>query len=355
MNPIQIISASAGSGKTYRLAEVLVDCVKSGEARPEGLIATTFTRKAAAELEGRARRALLKAGLNDAAQRLAASRIGTVNAVCARLVGDAAFDLGLAPDLRVLDADQATAALRHACQDVTTTEERDELARLEDLLIEFKGDARIYKIQDLARANGLDSAGLKESARRSVSEFLELLGAPASDGPALDRALETACREFDRTVGQRKGTTGITTDALNKVQFALQAFAAGLRPKWAEWGSLASLSVGKAERGLEEPICLAASAHDRHPDLRSDAVRAIELCFDIAARSIERYAEHKREVGATDFTDQEVLALELLDQPAVRDRISDEVDLVLVDEFQDTSPLQLALFLRLASIVKRNV
>src|SRR5664280_2759491 len=144
MNPIQIISASAGSGKTYRLAEVLVECVSSGEARPEGLIATTFTRKAAAELEGRARRALLRAGLSDAAQRLAASRIGTINSVCARLVADAAFDLGLAPNLRVLDANQATAALRQACQDVITIDEMDELAALEERLTDFVGHERIY-------------------------------------------------------------------------------------------------------------------------------------------------------------------------------------------------------------------
>jgi len=355
MNPIQIISASAGSGKTYRLAEVLVECVSSGKARPEGLIATTFTRKAAAELEGRARRALLKAGLNDAAQRLAASRIGTVNSVCARLVSDAAFELGLSPDLRVLDGDQATAALRKAYENVITLEEMDELAVLQNRLIEFDGPARIHKIQDLARANGLGGPELKESARRSVESFLGLLGSPAKDGAALDRALEEACREFVKKVASRKGLTQKTGDALKKVQFALQFFDGGSRPKWADWGSLASITVGKDERGLEVAVCLAASAHDRHPDLCRDGERAIELCFDIAARSLERYAQYKREIGATDFTDQEVLALDLLDQPAVRERISDEVDLVLVDEFQDTSPLQLALFLKLASIVKRSV
>ncbi len=355
MNPIQIISASAGSGKTYRLAQVLVECVSSGQARPEGLIATTFTRKAAAELEGRARRALLRAGLNDAAQRLAASRIGTVNSVCARLVGDAAFDLGLSPDLRVLDAEQATAALRQACHNVITLDELDEMAAFKDLLIDFDGNERIYEIQDFARANGLGGPELKESARRSVESFLGLLGSPAKDGAAFDAVLAKACREFVVAVAPRKGLTKKTGDSLNKVQCALQAFDAGSRPKWADWGSLAALEVGKGERGLEVPVCQAAAAHDRHPELRRDAVRAIELCFDIAARSLERYAQYKREIGATDFTDQEVLALELLDEPAVRERISDEVDLVLVDEFQDTSPLQLALFLKLAGIVKRNV
>ena len=47
---IKIISAGAGSGKTYRLSSEMVDFLKSG-VRPGGIIATTFTQKAAAEQE----------------------------------------------------------------------------------------------------------------------------------------------------------------------------------------------------------------------------------------------------------------------------------------------------------------
>ena len=86
MNPIKIISASAGSGKTYRLAEELKEAVLSGEVRPDAVLATTFTVKAASELRTRVRSHLLAAGRPTDAHRLAASRFGTVNAVCGRLV-----------------------------------------------------------------------------------------------------------------------------------------------------------------------------------------------------------------------------------------------------------------------------
>ena len=36
---IEIVSASAGSGKTYRLAKILLDALKSGEVRPEAIVA----------------------------------------------------------------------------------------------------------------------------------------------------------------------------------------------------------------------------------------------------------------------------------------------------------------------------
>src|SRR5205823_6309847 len=98
-----------------------------------------------------------------------------------------------------------------------------------------------------------------------------------------------------------------------------------------------------------------AAAHDRQPDLQADLRTACGLVFAIAARTLRAYEDYKRAWGAIDFTDQEVFALRLLERADVRARLAGEIDLVLVDEFQDTSPLQLAIFLRLAEVARRSV
>jgi ATP-dependent exoDNAse (exonuclease V) beta subunit len=54
-----------------------------------------------------------------------------------------------------------------------------------------------------------------------------------------------------------------------------------------------------------------------------------------------------------DFADQEHQLLTLLDHPEVAAVLEDELDLLMVDEFQDTSPIQLALFLKLARFARR--
>ena len=59
---IKIVTAGAGSGKTYRLATEVLRAIQQQEARPEGILLTTFTRKAAAELEERVRVRLLEQG-----------------------------------------------------------------------------------------------------------------------------------------------------------------------------------------------------------------------------------------------------------------------------------------------------
>ena len=53
-----------------------------------------------------------------------------------------------------------------------------------------------------------------------------------------------------------------------------------------------------------------------------------------------QYDAYKAERGLVDFTDLETLLLTLLEDESLASRLSMDYDLVLVDEFQDTNPLQ---------------
>ena len=55
-----------------------------------------------------------------------------------------------------------------------------------------------------------------------------------------------------------------------------------------------------------------------------------------------------------DFTDLEILLLQLLEDEALAARLAEDFDLVLVDEFQDTNPLQLAIFQQLRRFSPRS-
>ena len=59
---ITFVSASAGSGKTYRITEIMEEKLTRGACRTGGLVATTFTVKAAQEFRKRVRRRLYDAG-----------------------------------------------------------------------------------------------------------------------------------------------------------------------------------------------------------------------------------------------------------------------------------------------------
>jgi ATP-dependent helicase/nuclease subunit A len=65
--------------------------------RPEGVVAITYTKKAAAELQSRIRTALIRAGRADLAARVRDGYPGTVHSVCERLLRELALEAGHSP------------------------------------------------------------------------------------------------------------------------------------------------------------------------------------------------------------------------------------------------------------------
>lgn len=356
MARIEIISASAGSGKTYRLASVLHDAIATAAARPDAVLATTFTNRAAAELKERTRTRLLQAGRIEDAHRLGAARIGTVNAVCGRLVADFAFELGLAPNLRVIDEQAAAMALRQAMSRVVTVDDTEQLADVKRRFDEsWEWQRDVERIVTLARANRIAPEALARSGERSIAGILALFGAPEADGASLEAALAEGLARFLNEVDLDVDTTKKTREALDKAKTVLGKIRRGLPLQWADWWRAEALDPGKKSLACATPARVAGGGHDRHPGIRADLATTCTLVYAIAARTLRAYEDYKRAWGAIDFTDQEVFALQLLERKEVRARLTGEIDLVLVDEFQDTSPLQLAIFLRLADVAKRSV
>ncbi len=63
----------------------------------------------------------------------------------------------------------------------------------------------------------------------------------------------------------------------------------------------------------------------------------------------------KTQKGLIDFVDQEQRLFQLLDHPTVEETLREELQLLMVDEFQDTSPIQLALFLKLSRLADQVI
>ncbi len=358
MSEIAIISASAGSGKTYRLCQELTDAVLRGQARPEAVVATTFTNKAAAELAERVRVGLLAQGLADEAQRLGAARIGTVNAVCGRLVSEFAFTLGLSPRLEVLDEAVAARALTEALSRVVSPEVREEAERLR-LRLSYPREAwdeDLGRMVQLARSNGVDAAALRASAARSLEGYGALLGKPYKGNKDLEQQLLSALEDLLGVMAGQELTAKATREAVQHAQRCRSVLAAGRKLPWADWGKLCKLHLPKKLPQAEtEAVREAAAWQDRHPALLGDVRRWVTLLYEMAAAGLQDYEAHKRARGVMDFTDQETLTLQLLGRAEVRAHLAGQIDLVLVDEFQDTSPIQLSLFLALARVAGRMV
>ena len=121
---------------------------------------------------------------------------------------------------------------------------------------------------------------------------------------------------------------------------------------WADWAKLASGAPEKSLIHISERIRAVANRYAEHPQLHSDVREYLKIQFTLCEKSLQAYAHRKHEIGVLDFTDQELLLLKTLDNETVANTLREELDLLMVDEFQDTSPIQLALFQKLAELAK---
>ena len=351
---IRIITASAGSGKTYRLTQELDRAIASGKVRPAGIVATTFTKQAAAELIERARTRLLQNQRGLEAHQLLAARIGTINSICGSLVTDFAFELGLSPELRVLDEAAAELEFRRALARVVSPSTADALGTLQSRFDkDFDWRTAVRRIVEAARANGLDGAHLVACAARSNADLDACMG-PVEIKADLDADLKVAIAEAIENIQGGDDTTKGTADYIAFLQECARAHDShGLT--WGDWAKLISKKPRMKSLELAVPVQEAAARHVAHPALRAQMHALTEHLFTIAADGLTAYQDHKRDRGVIDFIDQETLALKALQRADVRDALAGQLDLVLVDEFQDTSPIQLAVFLALASLAKESI
>jgi ATP-dependent exoDNAse (exonuclease V) beta subunit len=352
---LDLISASAGTGKTYTLAKRLYDELESGRVRPEGVVAITYTVKAARELESRIRKRLLGAGKPELAARVRDGYIGTIHAVCQRLAREFALEAGLSPFLEPVPEPERRKLLALARASVLRGREArlNELA--ERLAVEDWGEP-LRKLVDAARQNGLGAADLRASARRSREGLLRLLGPATIDEAAYLAGLRAPLEallpalESDAASG-----SGAARDRLADARRLLAALAAGRRPTWKAQVQLANTVDMKKLAAASAPFRAWVARHLECRGFHDDLLAFQADMFEIAAETLDAFAEEKKAARVVDFGDMLALAHDLLARPAVQASLRDRLDLVLVDEVQDTSPLQLAVVTALGALAKRSV
>ncbi|PCC16975.1 UvrD-helicase domain-containing protein [Brevibacterium aurantiacum] len=135
------------------------------------------------------------------------------------------------------------------------------------------------------------------------------------------------------------------------------------RIPWSTWAKVAEANYsavpgGKKPGRVPQELLENSSASVVSEQLLSnsafhdDVEALITLVIETVIASLGAYEEQKNRLGLMDFVDQEIRALDLLHTNArVRTSIASRYRLLAVDEFQDFSPIQLAIFMESAELV----
>ena len=355
VNDLRLVNASAGSGKTYTLMQVVNELVLNEHEDPSCILATTFTDKAAAELKQRIRKTLLESDAPDASQKAAQAAsglIGTVNGVAGRILTDYAMDAGLAPQLQVLDEDSARTIFRRATASIMDNYEANIgpcSMRLGFKAVKSYGRDRavdwrnvVLAIVDRARANGISNERLFESRDASIAQAKNWFDGSVSLSLEDIAGRWSACAsDLDRSGLTQKGVE-YCKKGQDFLKFKTWPLACDLATMKLGKKDLAT-SLGGFRETLQRDLVKAS-------ELQEDVCKMIGLVFEIASKGMEAYRDFEERYGVIDFTDQESRLLELLKDNAFQAKLRERVHRVLVDEFQDTSPIQLALFTKLGAL-----
>lgn len=371
-----IVPAGAGAGKTHRIKETLSEWVQSARVRPERILAVTFTEAAASELRERIRGGLLEKGM--VAEALAAERayISTIHGLGLRLLTEHALAAGASPQPRHLGDAERNLLIRQALAHSTA-------------LDTIKADPERYGYKAEIYRDGT----IEDSVRGRVLEMIDLLRSlgdagrdPALIAPALARLDEIHGSDFVDPVKARDdlltavsamldafpkgGAANITARTpREEAEANLKSFHAVVRDPslldrdWGLWQKLRKLFVSnrssRTPEGydrLAEAIMAAAESIVRHPGPLQDARHNLSCLVACAQEVMAAYEDRKRSFGLIDFADMIIGAERLLrSDPAVLGAVLGEIDCVIIDEFQDTSPVQFALLWQLARRAPRTL
>lgn len=392
------VAASAGTGKTHVLTDRMLRLLLGGSP-PDRILALTFTKAAAAEMQNRLTKRLGQwQTLDDAAldaelavlglaptallRRRARTlfahaldvpgglRVQTLHSFAQGLLAAFPVEAGLQPGFRALEERDATQLRKQALYEAIATAQAqgdsrflDDLARLSIL----KGEGGVMQIIDrmIAHAEGVLGFANEDGFAPAVRRWLSV-GPDEKPGERLAEALDPAVHDDARLEELAAGmeiwgaATGLKDAAAARSWLAGDAAAriAGFPDLW----KLVLTQDGEPKKH-QHAVKKVPSLRGIIDDIAADLLLLADLdkrlaAADLAAhalraghRVVQRYARLKRARVAIDFDDMIAETARLLGPEGVPSyvawKLDSRFDHVLVDEAQDTNQRQWAIIGRL--------
>ena len=355
-----VVEAGAGTGKTRSLIERIVSLITRGEASLDSIAAITFTRYAASELRDRVRSRLEEHSrspdvpdadrerLGRALEEIDYAAIQTIDSFALSLLRERPLEAGLPPIITPLDEIEAELAFR------------DEWTGWLDRELEGEGSLatavagairlglsnpvqRVYDVawnfhqnRDLITASDFAAEGdVPRVAAGRIVDAIPDLGALLSHAPGGDDRLEPHVRdvlafaEDLRAAGPDSGEATTLLAERPRLKTRL-----GQRNAW----GLDDDGASVAQRIKDLLTDLEDRADGEIAALRA---RVLGRMLQQVVRFVLDYADQRRRDGAAEFHDMLIWARDMLrDNPSAASHFRRRYTHVLIDEFQDTDPLQ---------------
>lgn len=351
----EIVRAGAGAGKTTELTNQVIQRAEAfylSHGEMPRMIVTTFTRKATQELRERLMvRALesKKPHLIEFVNSKAHLYVSTIHGVLEIYLKRFGAPLAIDPNFIVLNRTEAAKLSRKALrevlfktlnhQELLETFDFKKLTHLCRQYHEMKLKTKDSKAHDL---NSLYSA-LAELAHAITEQTLDLVETITAEanGPKADDWIKFA--EALQSVAKITAQSSKKQDdwIMGREQ-ALQILSSVKKPTYS--AKSATVSEETSEQSKEVVKNLTQFIEQNDAESMILFAESFERFEKLASEFSEKFQSMKRDLGAIEISDLELLAGECIrTEPDSAKLFSEEWDHWLIDEYQDTSPFQVEL------------
>ncbi|NEU29740.1 UvrD-helicase domain-containing protein [bacterium LRH843] len=373
-----LVSAGAGSGKTRILTERfvhlcelrLMDEKNEAGASVDELVAITFTEKAAREMKDRIRKRLAEKEFhaesekdrlfwNEQKEAMGRAYISTFHSFCQRLLSQYAMAAGLIPNTRVIDEIEAKSRKRSIIK--ALFEERHFQVKMIPLLEVMSKEQLIESIEQIHDDIREFVIGEDAIASLDVNNMLELqfhsLEAKKSE------LVKGFHQQAVRCVAAFPSTSGLTKAVQNHIERITTAFSSLTEPVNATsyMTFMDEIMPKRSDKSWLEKAPTLHELYARHWKPCKDVWKGLaesshvdeqttaylELIVLLLKEFSNRYVVEKEQAGVLDFTDLQQKAVALLKDDSIKEACRRQFRHIMIDEFQDTNRLQMAMLERI--------
>jgi len=342
------VEASAGSGKTQCLTDRIIHGLRTQAYLPQHVAAVTFTRKAAAELRLRVRWGLESQAPSQVLEQFDQIFIGTIHSFCAHLLRLHPIQAGLATSFRELSEQEESKLLHEGLRGALESQDGNALLRsLADY--EADGNDLLPALQWMTDQGEVDFPTDHVSLPELQPIWEQLWKFRDELRPQLPPAEPDATCAILRA--SLRFPAGRTPGPLKELLHRLGPWESELKPVKRYWGS----DRTKQDLALAPVVSLTQDFRQRlvGPVLRQVRAHLYNQVVPFLKRVRQKLALNRHQRGVLSHNDLLHSAVKLLrDHEGARKSLQARFRHLLVDEFQDTDPLQAELFWQLAGTDK---
>lgn len=354
-----VISASAGSGKTFILIEKIKNLICNEGVKVERLLVLTFTKVAAEEIKSRLTNAILSVKpspqLIESLDNLPLSDISTIDSFCEKIIKRNINKLEINENFTILDEKTAKKLKKMAFLNIYQHFSQHESEKFDEIYFAFKKNKDfiedcIFTLQDKFSSLG-DGDELLDNFERNADRLNILAQNDIisffKDCFVRSRDILSNSLDLELTNSEKIAFEELKQIADTDLSGDLFDICQRLNKY-----SLPSLK-GRHKEEVREPFASAkqyikkvfdiASKYSYIPNNakeKADSGILIKAIISFYKQYINLYNQFKLKRSALDFADIESYAKRLLEFDDVKEALQNRYDYIFIDEYQDTNKLQ---------------